>query len=198
MPRRTSQEEDSTEDESGEGADDPDADSLLESMVEMTGQLDLDDMGFWDFHGHSSGLSFIRRMRQRYGDLMGPDSKYTPFVMPKAMAQVDRPSSRTPHGRPPDDGGGGPNVADLPPKPVAQALVSNAIDDGCAVLLFVHRPTFDALFARIYDQPAARYGDEEHRFLPLLYAVLALGCLFAKAEQSELAQGGYVRAISQG
>jgi hypothetical protein len=31
---------------------------------------------------------------------------------------------------------------------------------------------------RIYDTPVESFGNEENQFLPLLYVVLALGCLF--------------------
>lgn len=34
------------------------------------------------------------------------------------------------------------------------------------------------MFDRIYDIPPENFGDEENRFLPLLYVVLALGCMF--------------------
>jgi hypothetical protein len=34
------------------------------------------------------------------------------------------------------------------------------------------------MFDRIYDVPVENFGDEENRFLPLLYVTLALGCMF--------------------
>ncbi len=89
-------------------------------------------------------------------------------------------------------------TADLPSKEIAQDLVSNTLDDACALMRFLHRPTFDRMFDRIYDLPAEEYGNEENRFLPMLYAVLAVGTLFAKTEQSELHQQGYETAIDQG
>jgi len=48
------------------------SDTNLESMVRAVAQMDVDEQGHWDYHGHSSGLSFVRRMREQLGDLMGP------------------------------------------------------------------------------------------------------------------------------
>src|SRR6201999_3412992 len=55
-------------------------DDHLESMVRSTGQLDLDEQGNIEYHGHSSGLTFVRRMRESLGDVMGPEGKGTPFI----------------------------------------------------------------------------------------------------------------------
>src|SRR4051794_13309004 len=46
---------------------DESTDAQLRSMVESTGQLDLDESGHWDFHGGSSGTVFVRRMREHFG-----------------------------------------------------------------------------------------------------------------------------------
>lgn len=167
-------------------------------MVTNTGSLDLDDQGNWDFQGHSSGRVFLRKMREQFGDLMGqtidgqhamPFLRYKnnsqPFESPKPSANP----SQDPHL---------PNTRDLCAKHCAQLLTSNALDDACAILRLVHRPTFDAMLHRIYDTPPEQFGDEEINFLPQLYAVLALGSLFARAEQSELQKNGYDNAFEQG
>lgn len=161
------------------------SDALLESMVETTGQLDLDDSGNWDFHGHSSGLAFLRLMQEQYGDVFGLED--TVLMVPKPQPMLHSPT----HG----------NVAQIPSLPaeaVARGLVSNSLDDACAIMLFVHKPTFWASFDRIYALSPDDYTVEDRRFLPLLYSVLALGCLFAKTEQSDLEKEGYAIAIRQG
>jgi len=71
-----------------------------------------------------------------------------------------------------------PNTVDLPPREIAKILCVNSLNCGCSLLRFVHQPTFCETFNRIYDVPAESFGDEENRFLPLLYVVLALGCMF--------------------
>jgi hypothetical protein len=174
-------------------------DALLESMVESTGLLDIDDQGYWDFHGHSSGLVFLRRMREQFGDLMGnvedtampfmktrsPMSLSQPFESPKSLVDSPMDSSLL-------------NTQDLPSRDCARKLCEYALDDACALMRFVHQPTFYAMFDRVYDVAPENFGNDENRFLPLLYSALALGCLFAKAETSILQIEGYESAIDQG
>ncbi|KAF6237283.1 hypothetical protein HO173_004752 [Letharia columbiana] len=173
-------------------------DSVLESMVTNTGSLDLDDQGNWDFYGHSSGRVFLRKMREQFGDLMGQttDGQHAmPFLRFKSTSQpFESPKSSADRSQDPNL----PNTRDLCAKNCALMLTSNALDDACAILRLVHRPTFDAMLHRIYDTPPEKFGDEEKNFLPQLYAVLALGTLFARAEQSELQKSGYDNAFEQG
>lgn len=177
--------------------DDGEKDSVLESMVTTTGSLDLDDEGNWDFHGHSSGRVFLRKMRDQFGDLMGTaDGQHAmPFLRYKSTSQsIESPKSSADRSQGPKI----PNVRDLCAKDCAILLASNALDDACAILRLVHRPTFDAMLHRIYDTPPENFGDEENSFLPQLYAVIALGTLFARGEQSELQKYGYDNAFEQG
>jgi hypothetical protein len=51
---------------------------------------------------------------------------------------------------------------------------------------------------RIYDTPAERYSDDENRFLPLLYVVLAVGTLFEKSEQNNPENASFESAINEG
>lgn len=180
------------------GVADQENDSLLESMVENTGTLDLDDQGNWDFHGHSSGLIFLRRMREQFGDMLGQgegQGRHTPFIRTHRINQVlDSPKSA---GESPSESNL-PNTHDLPSRKVARELVESTLDEACALLRFVHQPTFYALFDRIYDTPPDQYGNEESKFLPLLYVVMAVGCLFNKNENSRLQSEGYVNAIDDG
>ncbi|KAK6601632.1 fungal specific transcription factor [Botrytis cinerea] len=146
-------------------------DAQLRSMIESTGQLDLDERGNWDFHGGSSGTVFIRRLREQFGSLLG-----SPNLLPKPpSAQMpptfDSPRSSTDS---PYDFGL-PNTMDLPPREVAMSLCEDALHCACCLLRFVHEPSFYEMFNRIYDLPPESFGDEEHKFLPLLYMALALG-----------------------
>lgn len=176
---------------------DGEKDSVLESMVTNTGSLDLDEEGNWDFHGHSSGRVFLGKMREQFGDLMGQtDGQHAmPFLRHNSISQPNEsPKPSTDHSRDPNL----PNTRDLCAKRCAQVLTSNALDDACAILRLVHRPTFDAMLHRIYDTPLEEFGDEENSFLAQLYAVLALGTLFASGEKSELQKYGYDNAFEQG
>ncbi|KAI9888916.1 MAG: hypothetical protein M1814_006148 [Vezdaea aestivalis] len=172
-------------------------DSQLESMIENTGSLDLDDQGFWDFHGHSSGLTFLSRLEEKFGNILPPPDIRT------AARLKSRPGLRgldeffsSPSGSPKSEGL--PNVADLPAQKVAKTLASNALDYACCLMRFVHQPTFYAMFERVYSLPHSDWKNEDNRFLALLYGVLALGCLFAPNEKGELDQGGWENATNRG
>ncbi|KAM0719615.1 hypothetical protein Q7P37_003745 [Cladosporium fusiforme] len=171
------------------------SDTNLESMVRAVAQMDIDEQGHWDYHGHSSGLSFMRRMREQLGDLMGPDSPATPFVKSRPRSLVlDSPRSTidSPSDHPSSPG------SELPPKEMARQFCSNAVDDAAALLKFIHKPTFWAQFERIYHTSPDSWGNEDQQFLPLLYSAMALGTLFGKDEHSNLNQVGYENAIQQG
>jgi hypothetical protein len=175
--------------EGGESSDD----SHLVSMVRATGQLDLDEEGNWDYHGHSSGLSFIKKMREQFGDVLPMNG--SPFVKSRPLSQVfDSPKSN--HDSP-QDSSIGLGVCDLPSKHEAHILCDNALTDATSLLKIIHLPTFYASLDRIYNIPPDTYGNRENTFLPLLYSVLALGTLFSK-NHSELDEIGYENAIDGG
>ncbi|KAL8727965.1 MAG: hypothetical protein Q9166_005730 [cf. Caloplaca sp. 2 TL-2023] len=177
-------------------AADAEKDPLLESMVHEAGSLDLDDQGHWDFYGQSSGMIFLRRMREQFGDLLGKfDGTGIPFMKSSNISErLMSPKSASASPMDPSSN----NVQDLPAKACARKLCSCALDDAAALLRFVHQPTFYEMFDRIYNTPREQLAPAEQKFLPLLYSVIALGCLFAKAEESMLQSYGYKSAIDQG
>jgi hypothetical protein len=174
-------------------------DALIESMVEATGRLDFDDQGHVDYHGHSSGFTFLERMKEQFGALLGADNSNVNtlqiFRRPPLQSCFDSPKPRS--GDSPMYSNL-PNTADLPLRDVANELVENCIEDACALLRFVHKPTFMCMLNRIYDIPPGRYCDDENRFLPLLYSVLAVGTLFVKSEQNNPENASFESAINQG
>ena len=147
-------------------------------MIESTGQLDLDEKGNWDFHGGSSGTVWIKRMREQFGGLLGNDygTPFLPKLSRSSMAPTLFDSPRSATESPMD--ANLPNTMDLPTREMARALCQDALNSACCLLRFVHQPTFYEMFNRIYNVPAENFGDDENRFLPLLYVVLALGCMF--------------------
>jgi hypothetical protein len=171
----------------------------LRSMITSTGQLDLDERGHWDFHGGSSGTVFVRRMREQFDGLLGGD--YSGPLLPRIPrlsfvgSKYGSPSSAADS---PVDAG--PNAMDLPSRDVARAYCRSSLDNACCLLRFVHQPTFWERFDRIYDTPAEEFGDEEHRFLPLLHAVLALGCMFREevVDDPSGSQSSYKTSIDYG
>ena len=76
-----------------------------------------------------------------------------------------------------------PVSAALPSEEEARALCDNAIIQYSAMLRVVHLPTFYKQMDRIYKVPSENYGQAETSFLPLLFAVLALGKLYSEHEQ---------------
>lgn len=171
-------------------------DAQLESMVRAVAQLDMDEQGHWDYHGHSSGLSFVRRMREQLGDLMGPDTMPGPFVKSRPMSQVldsPRSSAESPMGEPSPA-----TSTELPPKETARTLCVYAVNDAAALLRMVHQPTFWNGFERLYNVPADQYTNDDNSFLPLFYSAIALGCLFGKDDDGIINREGYESAIQQG
>jgi hypothetical protein len=176
-------------------------DAQLRSMIESTGQLDLDESGHWDFHGGSSGTVFVRRMREQFGGLLGGGygSPFLPRLpRPKPLGPIyDSPRSST---ESPLETGL-PNTMDLPARETARALCADSLNCACALLRFVHQPTFYEMFDRIYDLPPENFGDDENRFLPLLYVILALGCMFhmdPSEDEQEPTLNTYKAGIDQG
>ena len=179
--------------EKPKSSDDQD-EAQLESMVQSTGTIDLDDNGDWDYHGHSSGWLFLRKLRARMGDTLADPRQFPLGRRPNIPSMMD--SSRSASESPLDSQL--PGALDLPPKDVAKALCRNALDDCCALLRFVHQPTFYSKFEKIYNTDPERYTNTETKFLPLLYMVMAVGCMFSSADDNRLDVEGYEKGIGQG
>lgn len=170
----------------------------LRSMIESTGQLDIDECGNLDFHGGSSAAVFIRRMREQFGDLLGNDQggPYLPKLpLPRSVGPI-HDSPRSSIESPLESTMS--NTVDLPSRETARILCHNALNCACALLRFVHQPSFYKMFDRIYDVPPENFGDEENRFLPLLYVVLALGCMFNQTSTNDSQVAPYKSSTNEG
>jgi hypothetical protein len=169
-------------------------DSHLEAMVKATGQLDLDEQGNWDYHGHSSGLSFMRGLRQ-FGDMFQVPPDSSPSLKHRNMS-VDPPSPSSTRS-PAASSTALPLGTELPNKQDAISLCENAIIDAGAMQRVVHLPTFYKQLDRMYEIPTESYANAENNFLPLLYAVLALGKLFSQGEH-EMDKSNYDTVVDEG
>jgi hypothetical protein len=169
-------------------------DSHLEAMVKATGHLDLDEEGNWDYHGHSSGVSFLSGLRQ-FGEMFRIPADSSPSLKHRSMSQA--PSSPTSTLSLADSSNAVPTGADLPSKDEAQNLCDAAIIEASAMLRVVHLPTFYKQFDRMFELAPEQYGAAENSFLPLLFAVLALGKLFSKHD-SDLDKASYETLIEEG
>lgn len=171
-------------------------DAQLRSMIESTGQLDLDERGHWDFHGGSSGAVFVKRLREQFGSLLG-----SPNLLPKPPSAQMPPTFDSPRSSAdsPYDFSL-PNTMDLPPRDVALALCEDSLHCACCLLRFVHEPSFYEMFNRIYSLSPGSFGNEEHTFLPLLYMALALGCMFSSepSDSTDPDRKKYKSSMDQG
>jgi hypothetical protein len=164
----------------------------LETVLEATGQLDLDEHGNWSYHGHGSSSAFIRRIEERFGNVSDSGrGKNTVLRLPSIPQIYESPRDL-------EDQSFEDLTQDsitLPERDVAQDLTSSALNEACALLKFVHEPSFYSMFDRLYRVDNEQYGYEENKFLPLLYAVFAVGCLFSSSERAHF---GYAHAVSEG
>lgn len=165
--------------------------------MENSGSLDLDDQGHWDYHGHSSGIIFMQRLRKQIGNVISMpirplQNKSTPLfqMLESPNSQSESPQELNNPNSPP--------TQDLPSKDVARRLCRSALDHACILMRPVHEPSFWATFDRIYSTPWDQYTNEEHTFLPLLYVAMGTGCLFSDNVESTLDKSGYEGAIGQG
>lgn len=169
-------------------------DSHLEAMVKATGQLDLDEEGNWDYHGHSSGVSFMSGLRQ-FGEIFQIPPDASPHLKYRSMSQAPASpmSTMSVTDRPNTLG----STTDLPTQDEARLLCNAALVDASAMLRVVHLPTFYTQFDRMYELSPEQYGSAEAGFLPLLFSVLALGKLFARNEE-KLDKATYEALVDEG
>ncbi|SPQ22487.1 62b7d84b-f356-4b31-960f-ebf1ec94f709 [Thermothielavioides terrestris] len=153
-------------------------DAQIMSMIESIGQLDLKESGEWDFHGGSSGAVFLRRMKEHFQALLGNEYRI-PFLprpaLPPGLFSLDSPRST------PGSPWHSPSVStiyNLPPLDRVRTLCYYSLDCATCLLRVVHRPTFYEMLDKLYATPQESWGHEDHRFLGLLYSVLALGCVY--------------------
>ena len=165
-------------------SDPPIEESLLESMVREAALLDINDQGYWDFHGHSSGLALLHRMRKQLERIMGLSENYaSPCPRDEPLSQAYGSSQReiaSPlNARP-------PNTHEGPSRDRARILWKHALDEACALMRFIHQPNFYVMLNRVYSDRPDNYGDEEDRFLTLLYAQWHWGCRSTDTPSSQL------------
>jgi hypothetical protein len=166
-------------------------DMPLETVLEATGQLDLDEQGNWSYHGHLSSSAFHRRLGEQFSAIGDKGHGKNTVITVGSIPPIEE-SPRSPEDRLFEQA---QDSMVLPPKDVALDLISSALGEGCALLKFVHEPSFYSMFHRLYLVSPENYGYEENKFLPLLFAALAVGYLFSNSERTNF---GYTHAVSQG
>lgn len=140
------------------------------------------EQGEIEFQGQSADRTFIQDLKEKLGDWPGGDttlSQLPPDMPLPGFFEGDRQLC---------------DEVALPTKDLATKLVNAALD-AQILLPIIHRPNFDAFFNLIYSLDKSEYSTREVRFLPLLYAVLAYGCLHV---ESDARNRGSPEMISQG
>jgi hypothetical protein len=125
------------------------------------------DEGEGGYQGYSGDKAFLRRMQEKLKNW--PSSEiHRRMILPEtpipSLFDPDHALAMT---------------VSLPPRDKAQILIDAALDSH-ALFPILHRPTFDYMCNLVYTFRIDEYAAQELRFLPLLYAVLALGCLSAQ------------------
>lgn len=171
----------------------PEQDANLATVLEETGRLNLDNTGNWSYHSHGSSSAFVRRLGERFGNMsdLSIEDKTTNLRL-RGISDAFESAN---HSMNPAFEDSSREFISLPPREVAIELATSALNEACALFNFVHKPSFFSMLEELYLLNSAQYTDKEHRFLPLLYAVLALGYLFSCNER---ARSGYTHAISEG
>jgi hypothetical protein len=174
-------------------------DAQIMSMIESIGQLELKESGEWDFHGVSSGAVFLRRMKEHFQILLGNEYRI-PFLprpaLPPGLFSLDSPKSNASS---PWDSGSASTIYNLPPIDRVRTLCYYSLDCATCLLRIVHQPSFYEMLDKLYATPEDTWGNEEHRFLGLLYSVLALGCVYnVSQDQVPGAPVTYKSAVEEG
>ena len=168
----------------------------IRSMIETIGQLDLSEGGEWDFHGISSGAVFLRRMKEHFRGVLGPDCRSPLFgrqPRPPGMFNLDSPRSSA--DSPWDEL---TTFYELPPEEHARKLCYYSLNCATCLLRIVHIPSFFEMFDRLYSKPPDSFGQEDHRPLALVYSVIALGCMYNISEDDGTNQVHYKTAMEEG
>jgi hypothetical protein len=162
--------------------------ALLETMVEATGQLNIDERGNCDYCGNVAGLALIRRIRERCDALLeGTKAEKSPS--PESFRPLTTPV------RSPSLLDESKHPAPLPPKDVALQYVGAAFTYALPLLRFIHEPSFFQQFEQFYTEKqymSSLANETNTRFEALLNELFALGVLFSaeppSAEIPELAE----------
>ena len=167
-----------------------------------TAQLEIDQHGLWHYYGQSSGLSLVKQINKAFDNVSFEKDKGhlqsfgRLFPPSSSICSLQRISSKLFGPSFPVDST--PPAVEPPPvlhslsREVIYRLCKIALQDACTLCPIVHEPTFKRNLKRTLGLPRADYQLHDHRFLTLLYAVLAVGCIFAKDESLLASEEGFV------
>lgn len=142
----------------------------LQSMIHGEGKLVPGDDDTFDYFGGPSGLVFLDRTKQMFHENSAHDHVETLSKMTRIFdAPLPDTAIRS---------GSASILHHLPPKDAATKLIDVFFNKTYTLFYFLHEPTFRSQAGRIYDVDPIGFCESDHRFMPLFYAVIALGYLF--------------------
>ncbi|KAI9880620.1 MAG: hypothetical protein M1830_001971 [Pleopsidium flavum] len=168
-------------------------DFYLENMIMPEDRATKDSHEEPDYHGRSSGFAFLHATKGFFDVTTSAASTSDPGHSSNGKKISELFDSPLPGKQALQSEG--PLLHLLPSYNVTNEMTRNLFTKGCVLLRFIHQPTFDNNVSRIYLHEPLHFNDADHRFLPLLYAVLGLGFIFSK-DQHKLY--GCERAVWQG
>lgn len=162
--------------------------NMLESMVQDSTHMKIDSRGLVDFRGSSSSFHFVRAMYGNLSKMLGSG----PMEMAGDHVQLSLDDIPFPDLQLDD--------LFLPPRPIARKLYDYMFDHSMVFVHFFHRPTFIKHFKMVYDYHFEQNGpgksdDKQQKsikpsdfakFLPLLYASFAVGCIYAADDAADI------------
>jgi hypothetical protein len=122
-------------------------------------------------------MDFVRRLKDELGNWPGADAENRVRARNVAAPKLFQPANSQ------------QQPVLLPSQNRAQHLVNLALD-AHFLHSFIHRPTFDSIFALLFTLDIKEYSAEEYNYLPLLLSLMAVGCLFEV--EDEESRDGYI------
>ena len=161
--------------------------TMLESMVQEGHHMKVTYQGSIDYRGASSSFQFVKSMYGNLSKLLGS----APHEMAGNAVQLSLDDVPFPDLQLED--------TFLPPRPIAIKLYDYMFDHSMVFVHFFHRATFTKQFTMVYDyhfqQNRPRKNDDNEetikpsdfaRFVPLLYASFAVGCVYAADDAADM------------
>jgi len=168
-----------------EGSEDDENQEKLDSMMDSYGQMTLNNNGGIerDFYGAASGLAWIQKARDYFGDSESSGSGDNEEAGAKNSATVqlfDAPL-------PPKDtlSIDVPIPQLLPPRETTTKLLQVVFAQVYPLFHFLHEVDFQASTDRIYSRDPTEYNEADQSLLPLFNLVLGLGYIFSRDEHDK-------------
>jgi hypothetical protein len=173
----------------------------LESMIDGIGEMQVDAQGRNEYRGDSSGTRFTRSICTQVlddstiatSDIFDHGESMELHLQKRSDShhREIKQSTDEQHIDDLDDANEDlaaeiPQEVDLPPREIAERLTELCFEHALAALQFFHAPSFRKDMASLFDKHEEGKDIDEEPFLPVLFAALAVGCIFSSAIKDEL------------